>query len=76
MSKLKFVKTLTRHVYGGTFFFHIYEDARQIHVFGSGDKISTGKSESSDKSDLIVNDLIGTLLARGNCPAGSFEKPF
>ena len=74
MAKPTFVKTVTRDVFGGTFYFHVYKDTRMIHVFGSADRASTGGPLGS--YDAIINDLVGQLLERGNCPAGPFGKPY
>lgn len=76
MAKLKFIKTITRHAYGGDFYFHVYEDARMLHVIGSGDRESTGKPRHGSEVDFIANSLIATLLERGNCPDGDFPKPY
>jgi hypothetical protein len=76
MAKMTFVKTIKRHVYGGDFYFHIYEDARMLHVISSADKQSTGKPRHGNELDMIANNLIDTLLNRGNCPAGEFPKPY
>ncbi|TIX89285.1 hypothetical protein [Rhizobium sp. P44RR-XXIV] len=76
MPKMTFVKTMKRHVYGGDFYFHVYEDARMLHVIGNGDKESTGKPHHGSELDMIANGLIATLLDRGRCPAGEFPKPY
>jgi hypothetical protein len=72
-SSRKFIQTVTRTVRGEEFYFHIFTDAHMIHVLGRGDKQSTGKPGGNSNADLIINDLISTVLARGNVAPGAWE---
>ena len=72
-TKRTFVRTVTRTVRGEEYHFHVFTDDCMIHVLGDGDKQSTGKPDPADNGDLIINDMINTLLARGNVAPGAWE---
>lgn len=68
-----FLMTVTRTVRGEDYHFHVYTDAHMIHVAGQGDEESTGKPHDDVSGDFIINDMIGTLLRRGNVTPGEWK---
>lgn len=68
-----FLHTVIRTVRNEDYHFHVYTDARMIHVRGrGGDQESTGKPHDNASGDFILNDMINALLARGNISPGAW----